>query len=218
MLGIERSGKTALRSILCEDESIKPDPDDYCQTEGEPCSTTHLEVNGTEYNIKIWDCSGDNFKNARATAASYLSRAAIHCLVVTTQDPESLEYLEGIVKGIGIKEEFLPKHKLFVVTHTDEGDDDEIVEKTQKVAKANNMECYDCNCLEDGETMRSSLSDFLKKVLTETPEFKTGCEYKGGEEAPKKKSAEEKKPGKEKKDKKEKKEKKSGEKKGCVLL
>lgn len=213
LIGIPRVGKTQLRTVLCGKPPI--DKDDYTQTEKETNETTHLEINGTEYQIRFWDCSGEEFKNARATCAQFLGRGAIHCLVVSVTDSESSEYLEGIVKGIGLKEEFLPKFKFFVVTHMDEEDDDGVVDKTREIAKSNNMDCFEGNLLEDGETLRASLADYLKKCIAQNPDIAKGCEWKG--ESAKAEAGEKKDAKKDKKEKKEKKEK--GEKKGgCVLL
>ena len=63
--------------------------------------------------------------------------------------------------------------------------------------------------------MRSSLADFLKKVINDNKQFAEGCEWKGDDAAPVKKAAA---PKEEKKGKKEKKEKGEKKKGGCTLL
>ncbi|GAB1222174.1 hypothetical protein ENUP19_0097G0013 [Entamoeba nuttalli] len=170
LVGISNVGKTSLVNMFCKKEVTT----DYVSTSGESKTTTEMVLGKKTYSVAFYDCNGDDLINNRGTVSSYFKKAKIHLLVGSTQNPDSVEYFEGLLKNISADPDATPIYRIVILTHSDLPDDDDVEEQCKKML-TDDINFYKCNCFRDGESMSNHLTDFLKRVIVEHPELVEGC-------------------------------------------
>ncbi|EAL48913.2 hypothetical protein EHI8A_115930 [Entamoeba histolytica HM-1:IMSS-B] len=171
MIGLPKVGKTTLVNQFCG----LPVSEEYQQTEQEHTVNTVLTINKVGYRFTFNDCNGDSFLNARTTNNSMLSKGKIHILVASRSESDSGEFLQGQFRDINDRDgDNSPCYRLVYVTHSDENDDDNVVEKIKSFLP-DGIKLFQFNALTQKEDIQSSLTDFLKRAVVEHQELFDGC-------------------------------------------